>query len=130
MALKRVIPCLDVDAGRVVKGVKARVVRQAIASLGLPAAQRLPDAHSTAAEYVPPRIVLDIDPGDRPRLGDRAFRVVTATPVDGATAGRIVRLLQSSIELEPAGAVTPYEEIEHEIAMLKDAIATNLQRSV
>ncbi|WP_020076837.1 hypothetical protein [Cryocola sp. 340MFSha3.1] len=115
------------DAGRVVKGIRAKVVRQAIASLGIPARHRRSDVRSNAEEYVPPRIVLDVYPGERTRLGDTAFRVITASPVEAATAGRIVRLLQSSIELEPPGAVTPYEETEHEIATLKDAIGTNLR---
>lgn len=115
------------EAGRVVKAIKTKAVRQAIASLASPATDRGSMDRGAAEEYVSPRIVLDVHPGDRTRLGDTAFRVVTPSGLDPATAGRVVRLLQSSIELEPPGAVTPFEETEHEIAMLKDAIATNLR---
>ncbi|MFE4950205.1 hypothetical protein ACFQ9V_08845 [Leifsonia sp. NPDC056665] len=114
-------------AGRIVRAIKPKGVRQAIASLGLPAIGRGSADRGPADDYVAARILLDIRPGDRTRLGDTAFRVVTSARLEAATTGRIVRLLQSSIELEAPGAVTPYEETEHEIAALKDAIGTNLR---
>ena len=115
------------QVGRVVRAIRPKGVRQAIASLGLPAIGRGSADRGPADDYVAPRILLDVRPGDRTRLGDTAFRVVTSARLEAATTGRIIRLLQSSIELEAPGAVTPYEETEHEIAALKDAIGTNLR---
>lgn len=114
-------------AGRIVRAIRPKGVRQAIASLGLPAIGRGSAHRGPAGDYVAARILLDIRPGDRTRLGDTAFRVVTSARLEAATTGRIVRLLQSTIEFEAPGAVTPYEETEHEIAALKDAIGTNLR---
>ena len=115
------------EAGRVVKAIKPKAVRQAVASLASPATDRGSADRVEAGAYLAARIVLDVHPGARTRLGDTAFRVITPSGLDAATAGRVARLLQSSIELEPAGAVTPFEETEHEIATLKDAIGTNLR---
>ena len=115
------------EAGRVVKAIKLKPVRQAIASLSMPATDGGSTNTGAAEDYVSPRIELDLHPGDRTRLGDTAFRVAIPSGLDAATTGRVVRLLQSSIELEPPGAVTPFEETEHEIATLKDAIGTNLR---
>lgn len=115
------------EAGRVVKAIKLKPVRQAIASLAAPATDGGSTNTGAAEDYVSPRVELDLHPGDRTRLGDTAFRVAIPSGLDAATTGRVVRLLQSSIELEPPGAVTPFEETEHEIATLKDAIGTNLR---
>lgn len=115
------------EAGRVVRSIRPKGVHQAIASLGLPAIGRAAEERGPVDDYVPPRIVLDVRPGDRTRLGDTAFRVITSGRLEAATTGRVVRLLQSSIELEAREAVTPYEETEHEIAALKDAVGTSLR---
>ncbi|MDN4616332.1 hypothetical protein P5G50_17930 [Leifsonia sp. F6_8S_P_1B] len=106
------------QAGRVIRAIDPESVRRAIASLG-------PSAGAPGDD--PPRILLDIRPGDRTRLGATAFRIETSARLDAAEAGRLVELLQSSIELEPPEAVTAYEETEHEIATLVDAIGTNLR---
>lgn len=103
------------QAGRVIRTIDPEGVRQAIASL------------AASGDDDRPRILLDVRPGDRTRLGAVAFRIVTSTRLDEAAAVRMVQLLQSSIELEPPGAVTAYEETEHEIATLMDAIGTNLR---
>lgn len=115
------------EAGRIVRAVRPKAVRQAIASLGVPAVGRAAEDRGTAEDYVSPRILLDVHAGYRTRLGDTAFRVVTPSRLDRLTTTRVVRLLQSSLEWEPRGAVTPFEETEHEIATLKDAIGTNLR---
>lgn len=115
------------QAGRVVKAIRSKAVRQASGSLGLAATARGSSEHGPVDEYSSPRILLDIHPGDRTRLGDTAFRVVTSARLDPRTAARVVRLLQSSISVEPREAVTPYEDTEREIATLKDAIGTTLR---
>jgi hypothetical protein len=115
------------QAGRVIRAIDPDAVRQAIASLGGSSeAGRGPDP-APSDEDDPPQIVLDIRPGDRTRLGATAFRIVTSTRLDDAAAARMVQLLQSSIELEPPEAATAYEETEHEIATLMDAIGTSLR---
>ncbi|WP_200921793.1 hypothetical protein [Agromyces sp. Leaf222] len=115
------------EVGRVIKAIKAKIVRQAIDSVTLRATEESSTVSSTAEQYTPPQIALDVDPGDRTRLGETAFRVITSNRLDEATNGRVVRLLQSSIEFEPPTAVTPYEETNREIANLKDAIGVNLR---
>ncbi|MFT3874451.1 MAG: hypothetical protein QM714_17700 [Nocardioides sp.] len=115
------------EAGRVIKTIRAKIVQQAIDSLGLRATEGSPTSSDPAEVYEPPRVSIDVEPGDRTRLGETAFRVVTSKPLDEATTVRVVRLLQSSIELEPTGSVTPDEETDREIANLKDAIGTNLR---
>ncbi|MEV8212868.1 hypothetical protein [Leifsonia sp. NPDC077715] len=106
------------QAGRVIRAIDPDSVRQAIASLS-------PSAG--APDDDPPRILLDVRPGDRTRLGATAFRIETSTRLDADAARRLMELLQSSIELESPEAVTAYEETEHEIATLVDAIGTNLR---
>ncbi len=108
------VPVPVPQAGRVVRAIDSEAVREAIATLGAPGDDQ-------------PRILLDVRPGDRTRLGAPAFRIVTSTRLDEPAAGRMIQLLQSSIELEPPGAVTAYEETEHEIATLMDAISTSLR---
>ncbi len=115
------------QAGRVVRAIDPESVRQAIASLGSPAAGPGPSLPPPPDADDAPRIVLDIRPGDRTRLGATAFRIVTPTRLDDDAAARMIQLLQSSIELEPQEAVTAYEETEHEIATLMDAIGTSLR---
>ena len=114
-------------AGRVIKTIRPKVVRQAIDSLGLRATEDGLMNSDLTEVYEPPRLTIDVEPGDRIRLGETAFRVITSKELDEATTGRMVRLLQSSIEFEPSGSVTPDEETDREIANLKDAIGTNLR---
>lgn len=112
------------QAGRVIRAIKAEGVREAIASLDPECASAAP----TGSPYeVVPQVLLDVHPGDRTLLGATAFRVVTPNRLHDGTAGRMVQLLQSSIELEAPQAVTAYEETQHEIATLQDAIGSNLR---
>ncbi|MDM7855493.1 hypothetical protein [Cellulomonas alba] len=113
--------------GRVIRAINPKIARQAIDSLGLRATEGSPTNSAAAEVFLSPQVTLDIEPGDRTRLGESAFRVITSNALDAATTGRIVRLLQSSIEFEPSGSVTPDEETDREIATLKDAIGTNLR---
>lgn len=115
------------QVGVVIKAIKPNVVKQALDSL----APRATESRTTGAEdigdYTPPRITLGVEPGDRTRLGETAFQIITHEPLDEPTQGRIVRLLQSSIEFESSGAVTPDEETDREIANLKDAVGTSIR---
>lgn len=115
------------EPGRVIKAIRPKGVRQAIASLSLRATEDGMASNDPAEVSEPPQITIDVEPGDRTRLGETAFRVVTSKELDEATTGRIVRLLQSSIEFEPVGSVTRDEETNREIANLKDAIGTSLR---
>ncbi|WP_348788846.1 hypothetical protein [Leifsonia sp. NPDC080035] len=115
------------QAGRVIRAIDPDAVRQAIASLDSSETERDRSDPALSGGDDPPQIVLDVRPGDRTRLGATAFRIVTSNRLDDAAAVRAVELLQSSIELEPPEAATAYEETEHEIATLTDAIGTSLR---
>lgn len=115
------------EVGRVIRAVRVTNVREAIASLSIRATEDASTTSEPAQEYLAPQIALAVELGDRTRLGETAFRVITSKPLDETTNRRIVRLLQSSIEFEPPGSVTPYEEADRDIANLKDAIGTNLR---
>lgn len=115
------------QAGRIIRAIRADGVREAIASLGPGAPPVAATDAGPPGDEVTPQVLLDVHPGDRTRLGATAFRIVTPTRLEDLTAGRMVQLLQSSIELEAPGAVTAYEDTEHEIATLQDAIGTNLR---
>ena len=115
------------EAGRIVRAVRPKAVRQALAAMAPRATALASTEGESATEYVPPEITLDIDPGDRVRPGDIAFRVSTSQELDEMTGARVSRLLQSSIEFEPQDSVSPLEEIDRDIANLKDAIGTNLR---
>lgn len=115
------------EAGRVIKSINPKVVHDVIDSLGVRAAEGSTSRTEGAEVYVAPQVTLDVEPGDRTRLGETAFRVVTSEDLNEATTGRVLRRLQSSIEFEPSGSVTPEEETDREIANLKDAIGTNLR---
>ena len=84
------------EAGRLVKAIRPKAVRQAIASLGLRASEGGSANSDPTDVYELARVTIGVEPGDRTRLGDTAFRVVTSKPLDEATTGRIVRLLQSA----------------------------------
>jgi hypothetical protein len=114
------------EVGRVVKSIKPKAVRQAVSLLALRATEERSSSESPE-EYVPHHVTLDINPGDRTRLGETAFRITTRKPLDKPTNDRLIRVLQSSIELEPTDSVTPYEETDRDIANLKDAIGTSLR---
>ncbi|MGL5827040.1 MAG: hypothetical protein ACRCYU_19835 [Nocardioides sp.] len=115
------------QAGLVIKTIKPDAVRRARDLLGPHATEGVSTASEGADPYAPPIVTLDVEPGDRTRLGETAFRVITVNEFSEATQSRLVRLLQSSIEFEPPGSVTPDEETDREIANLKDAIGTNLR---
>lgn len=115
------------QGGLVIKAIKPKAVRQALDAL----APRATESRSTEAEnvdvYTPPQITLEVEPGDRTRPGETAFRVMTPETLDEPGRGRIIRLLQSSIEFETSGAVTPDEETDREIANLKDTVGTSIR---
>jgi hypothetical protein len=114
-------------AGLVVKAIKPQTVRRAIASLAPKATDIGAGGIATGVLYARPEFTIDVEPGDRTRLNETAFRVTTAQILDEPVQDRMVRLLQSSIEFEPRESVTPYEETDREIANLKDTIGTNLR---
>ena len=114
-------------AGLVIRAIKPDIVRQAIATLAPHVTEGGMGDSGRGDLYTPAQIRLDVEPGDRTRLGETAFRVGTSQELDGSVRGRVVRLLQSSIEFEPPASVTPYEETDREIANLKDTIGTNLR---
>ncbi|KXF54878.1 hypothetical protein AXA44_39740 [Rhodococcus sp. SC4] len=113
--------------GLVVKTIKPQVVRRAITSLGPPLTEHGAGNGGSVDRYTPPQVTLDIEPGDRTTIGETAFRIRTAQELDQGAQDRLVRLLQSSIEFEPPGSVTPDEETDREIAILKDAAGTSLR---
>lgn len=113
--------------GFVIKAIEPSLVRQARDLL----APRAVSSRATRSEnngvYTPPQIIVDVEFGDRPRLGETAFRVITHEVLDGPRQSRITRLLQSSIEYETPDAVTPDEKTEREIASLQDAVGTSIR---
>lgn len=119
------VPVPQVDS--VVKAIHPEQVRRALNSLGPRATPASHPESQTATALDPPQIALGVEPGDRTRIGQTAFRVSTPEELDEATRDRVVRLLQSSIEFEAPGTVTPYEETDRDIATLKDAIGANLR---
>ena len=114
------------QVGRIIKAIKPRVLRRALDSLG-PRATEDDLESGNPVVFTPPKITFAMDPGDRTRLGQTAFRVSTSHKLDQAGQSSLIRLLQSSIEFEPSGTVTPYEETDRDIASLKDAIGINLR---
>ncbi|SFT84730.1 hypothetical protein SAMN04487904_110129 [Actinopolyspora lacussalsi subsp. righensis] len=115
------------QGGVVVKAIKPNAVKQALNALAPRATESRSAVAGSADVYTPPQITLDVEPGDRTRLGETAFRVMTPEALDEPEQGRIIRLLQSSIEFEALGAVTPDEETDREIANLKDAVGTSIR---
>lgn len=112
--------------GLVVKGVKTSLVLRAKALLGPPVSVIQGD-DGVEVPYNTPQIWFQLEPGDRTRYGDVAFQVRTVRLLDDITRDRVFRLLQSSVEFEPLGTVTPDEETDREIANLKDTIGTSLR---
>lgn len=110
----------------VVRGIKTALVQHAKDLLG-PRVSPMQGDEGVEASYRPPQLWFHLEPGDRARFGDIAFRVRTVEPPDSATRDKVVRLLQASIEFEPLGTVTPDEETDREIANLKDTIGTSLR---
>jgi hypothetical protein len=115
------------EIGRVIKAIRVKAVRQAKELMSIRATDEGVTTGGVPAEYVPTQLTLDLEPGDRTTFGQTAFRIITSQPLDEPTSRKVVRLLQSSIEFEPAGSVTPYEESDREIASLKDAIGINFR---
>ncbi|WP_141486914.1 hypothetical protein [Rhodococcus sp. WS3] len=115
------------QVGLVVKAIEPEVVRRAITSLGPRTKGGGAGDGGSVDRYTPPQATLDIEPGDRTRVGETAFRIHTAQELTRGDRDRLVRLFQSSIEFEPSGSVTPDEETDREIVILKDAVATSLR---
>lgn len=115
------------EVGRVIKSIKPRVVRRALDTLGPRAIESGSVDGGSANSYSPPSLTLGAEPGDRTRLGDTAFRITTDKKLDPQEQKELVRLLQSSIEFEGPGAVTPDEDTDREIATIKDAIGINVR---
>ena len=114
-------------AGLVIKGIKPQAIRRAFAFLAPRATQTGSGVTETAELYTHPQLALDIEPGDRTRIGDTAFRVSTSQRLDNGAQVRLTRLLQLSIEYESPEFVTPDEETDRDIANLKDTIGTSLR---
>ncbi|MCU1642825.1 MAG: hypothetical protein JWN03_3100 [Nocardia sp.] len=115
------------QVGLVVKAIRPQLVLRAIATLGPPLTEGGADDGGSDDFSSPPQVDIDIEPGDRTRIGETAFRIRTSQELDRNVQDRLVRLLQSSIEFEATGSVTPDEETDREIAILKDAVGTSLR---
>lgn len=115
------------QVGLVIKAIKPQIVRRAIVSLAPHTTESGVGAIGAGDLYTPAQMTVDVEPGDRTRLGETAFRVSTRQQLDQATRDGLVQLLQSSIEFESPGSVTPDEETDREIANLKDTIGTSLR---
>lgn len=113
--------------GAVIKAIKPHIIRRAINSIAPQAKAGTAATNDLEEFYAPARVAIDVEPGDRTRLGETAFRVTTAQNLNGSAQDQIRRLLQSSLVFEPAGFVTPDEETDREIANLKDTIGTSLR---
>lgn len=114
-------------AGLVIRAIRPQTVRQAAALLGPRATESGIGDSGTDVLYMAPAVSIDVEPGDRTRLSETAFRVTTSAKLDAALEARLVRLLQSAIDFEPSASVTPYEETDRDIANLKDAVGVNLR---
>lgn len=114
-------------AGLVIKAIKPQTVRQAIATLTPQVTESSTGDSGSGDLYTPAQITLDVAPGDRTRFGQTAFRIGTSQELDATAQDGLARLLQSSIEFESPGSVTPDEETDREIANLQDTIGTNLR---
>jgi hypothetical protein len=115
------------EEGLIVKAIRPHVVRKAITSLEPRATAGDFDDSGDSSLYTPAQVTLDVEPGDRTRLGETAFRVRTTHVLDRLTQERLTRDLQSAVQFEPRGAVTPYEETDREIANLKDVVGTSIR---
>lgn len=115
------------QAGKVVKTINPNAVKQARSLLAFLAPDIWPAEAGNAGTYVPPQFARDIEPGDRTRFAETAFRVYTPGTLDARRQDLVIRILQSSIQFEPEDAVTPDEEISREIAHLKDAVGTSIR---
>lgn len=113
--------------GLVIKSVKLHVVRWAVTTLAPQVTESAASDSEYGALYEPPQVTLSVEPGDRTRWGETAFRVTTSQSLDAATQGRLIVGLQSSIEFESKDFVTPDEETDREISNLKDAVGTSLR---
>lgn len=115
-------------AGLVVRRLKPQLVRRALIVMS-PQATEETSAGSGQSDdrFIAPEVVLNIEPGDRTRTGDNAFRVATSAQLSNETRQRVVQLLQQSIEYEPVASVTPDEETDRDIASLKDALGASLR---
>jgi len=117
------------QSGLVVRAIRPHAVRRAIGLL-LPnvTAGAVTDHSSEESEvFTRPEVTLDVEPGDRTRLGDTAFRVSTSRAMNDQQKRNLAERLQSAIEYEPPGAVTPDEQTDREISNLKDAVSTSLR---
>ncbi|WP_152647950.1 hypothetical protein [Demequina sediminicola] len=113
--------------GAVIKAIRPDLVRQALDLLAPRANETRVTEPQQVGIYSAPRVLLDVEPGDRTRLGETAFRIIMSESLDEPTQDRVIQVLQASVDFEPSGAVTPDEETDREIANLKDAIGTNLR---
>lgn len=113
-------------AGLVIKSIKPDAVRQAMATLAPQVTEGGVGESGAGDLYTPSQITLDVEPGDRTRLGETAFRV-GSHQLNETARERLIDLLQSSIEFESPRTVTPDEETDREIGNLKDTIGTSLR---
>ncbi|MBF9520464.1 hypothetical protein BKG83_12135 [Mycobacteroides chelonae] len=118
---------VPVPRSGVIRAINLRVVDQAYDLLAPRTTEYRATEVVNSDVYTLSRIVLDIEPGDRTRMGEKAFRVITPEAPDQQTKASIIRLLQSSIEFEAPGTVTPDEETDREIANLKDTVGISLR---
>ena len=115
-------------AGLIVKRLKPQLVRRALVAMSPQATEEIAGGSGEADErFVAPQVVLNIEPGDRTRIGDNAFRVATSMELSEDIRERVIHLLQQSIEYEPVASVTPDEETDRDIASLKDALGASLR---
>lgn len=87
------------EAGRVIRMIRPKIVQQAINSLGLRATEHHDVQSDPAKMYHPPQIVIDIEPGDRTRFGETAFRVISSDQLESERARRIALLYSPASSL-------------------------------
>lgn len=113
--------------GRVVKAIKPDSVKQARSLLAYLSADSRSAEAGNPGNCMSPQITRNIEPGDRIRLGETAFQVFTPGELEARQQDLITRILQASIDFEREDAVTPDEEMDREIAHLKDAVGTSIR---
>ncbi|GAB3595115.1 hypothetical protein GCM10027580_18300 [Corynebacterium faecale] len=115
------------QAGLVIKAINPKTVERVLDKIKPRTTENAFTFFTGPDPNAPVQIRLHVEPGDRTRSRQTAFSVYTPHPLSEGTQGEITELLQSSIEFEPSGSVTPEEETNREIAHLKDAIAVSLR---
>lgn len=120
------VPVFLPHSDRVVRRIRSRVVQQAVQSAAA-ITSTVQDSEAKAQDIVRVEISANVELGTRQPSGRAAFWIFIQGTAPAGMVDGIKHILLDALDFEDLGAVTPDEEIAHELGLLRDTLSASLR---